>query len=168
MSTLRRAATTLAAALLVAGCGQVAPPGERDPGAGSDARPVLADAQAYAQQVADETNALRGDHGVPVLEADGCAVEAALARARDLVGAGELEHAALDAVIAACAPPGGSAAENLSRAAAAPAEVVDAWSRSPGHRANLLDPALTRLGVGCVVDETGTEPQMLCSQVFLG
>ncbi|WP_069385823.1 CAP domain-containing protein [Cellulosimicrobium cellulans] len=129
---------------------------------------VPADTVAYAQEVVDETNAFRADNGLPRLATDGCAADAALDRAGDLVGATELEHAALDGVIAACDPPGGAAAENLSRADAPPDEVVDAWSHSPGHRANLLDPTLTTVGVGCVVDETGAEPQMLCAQVFLG
>lgn len=74
-----------------------------------------------------------------------------------------LEHAPLAPVITACAPLT-TAAQNLSRAAAAQPAVVDAWLSSSGHRANLLHPALTQLGVGCVLDGG----QMLCSQVFLG
>ena len=57
-----------------------------------------------------------------------------------------------------------TAAENLSRAAASTTAVVDAWMKTPGHQSNLLDPALTELGVACVLDGG----QMLCSQVFLG
>jgi uncharacterized protein YkwD len=65
--------------------------------------------------------------------------------------------------MAACTPAT-TAAENLSRAAASPAAVIDAWMGSPGHRPNLLDPALTEIGVGCVIDGQA----MLCSQVFFG
>ena len=57
-----------------------------------------------------------------------------------------------------------AAAENLSRAAADPDAVVTAWMGSPGHRANLLDPQLNAMGVGCVPDAEA----MLCSQIFLG
>jgi len=88
---------------------------------------------------------------------------AALQRASDLVGVAELTHTPLAGVIADCAPAT-TAAENLSRAAASPPAVVDAWMDSPGHRSNLLDPALTEIGVGCVLDADA----MLCSQVFLG
>ncbi|WP_158068917.1 CAP domain-containing protein [Cellulosimicrobium sp. CUA-896] len=177
--TGRRGATVLAVLavlavlLLVGGCasGPGAPAGATtaEPGTGaSRTGTVPSDPGEYAAEVRDATNALRADHAIPPLADDACAASAARTRARALVGADELAHAALDAVIATCAPPEGSAAENLSRAAAPPADVVDAWSRSPGHRANLLDPALTGLGVGCVADETAPEPQMLCSQVFLG
>lgn len=54
--------------------------------------------------------------------------------------------------------------ENLVRAAATPHDVVDAWLGSSGHRANLLDPTLQQVGIGCLLD--GDE--MRCSQVFLG
>ena len=66
-------------------------------------------------------------------------------------------------MIADC-KPATIAAENLSRASARPAAVIDRWMHSPGHRSNLLDPTLTQIGVGCVLDGTS----MLCSQVFLG
>jgi uncharacterized protein YkwD len=69
----------------------------------------------------------------------------------------------MDPVLAACAPST-SAAENLSRAAATPAEIVEAWLGSYGHRQNLLDPTLTDTGVACVRDDDA----MLCSQIFLG
>jgi len=68
----------------------------------------------------------------------------------------------LGGVIADCAA-GTMAAENLSRAAASPTAVIDAWM-PPGHRSHLLDPSLTEIGVGCVLDGTS----MLYSQVFLG
>ncbi|HET7474716.1 MAG TPA: CAP domain-containing protein, partial [Dermatophilaceae bacterium] len=92
-----------------------------------------------------------------------CAAAAARARAAQLVGTATLTHLPLAGVIARC-PPAGTAAENLSRASVSPREVIDAWLGSPGHRANLLDPELKEIGVGCVVDDAA----MLCSQIFLG
>lgn len=80
-----------------------------------------------------------------------------------LIGKTELTHAPLGGVIAACAPVT-TAAENLSKAAATPAAVIDAWMQSPGHRSNLIDPTLTEISVGSVQDGAS----MLCSQVFLG
>ncbi|QTE29009.1 CAP domain-containing protein [Pengzhenrongella sicca] len=117
----------------------------------------------YAAELVAGTDAARADEGLPALAPSACAQAAALERAAALVGAAELTHASLAGVIAACAPAT-TAAENLSRATAAPAEVLAAWLDSPGHRANLLDPDLTELGIGCVPD--GAE--MLCSQVYLG
>jgi Cysteine-rich secretory protein family len=74
-----------------------------------------------------------------------------------------LTHAPLNDVIPGC-KPATMAAENLSKAAASPAAVIDAWMHSPGHKSNLLDATLTEIGVGCVVDGRS----MLCSQVLLG
>ncbi|KRD43095.1 hypothetical protein ASE38_02110 [Cellulomonas sp. Root930] len=122
-----------------------------------------ADPDSYAAELVIETNRARADDGLPALAVSDCAATEAMERAEDLTGGEELEHAPLTPVIETCAPAT-SAAENLARAAATPHDVVDAWLASPGHRANLLDPDLEQMGIGCLLD--GDE--MLCSQVFLG
>jgi uncharacterized protein YkwD len=122
-----------------------------------------ADPQGYAAELVVETNAARAAEGLPALAVSDCAATEASARAEDLSGGDDLEHAPLTPVIEAC-PPATTAAENLARAAATPHDVVDAWLDSPGHRANLLDPDLDQVGIGCLLDEG----EMLCSQVFLG
>lgn len=153
------------AVAVVAGCGGAG--GERNPtGSPSGSRTHTLsprDPVTYAGELFDQTNAVRTDEGLPAVEQSACAQAAALDRADALVGAAELTHASLTGVITQCAPAS-AAAENLSRAAAEPADVVAAWLDSPGHRSNLLDPDLAELGVGCVLD--GAE--MLCSQVYLG
>ncbi|MEZ0446845.1 CAP domain-containing protein [Cellulomonas sp. ICMP 17802] len=121
-----------------------------------------ADPQEYAAQLVTETNAARKDEGLPALTVSSCAAGEADQRAKALVGQ-QLEHASLTPVLEAC-PPSTVAAENLSRAAATPHDVADAWLASAGHRANLLDPALDQVGIGCLLDDG----EMLCSQVFLG
>ena len=45
-----------------------------------------------------------------------------------------------------------SAGENIARGQASPQAVVNAWMNSPGHRANILNPSFTRIGVGYVAD----------------
>lgn len=121
------------------------------------------DLPAYAAGLVDATNAARRADGLDALDPSTCARDGAALRAADLVGQEALEHAPLGPVLDACAGPT-VAAENLSRAAAQPPAVVDAWLGSPGHRANVLDPTLDELGVACVVDGD----QVLCSAVFLG
>jgi uncharacterized protein YkwD len=154
------AAVTLAAGLLaLSSCG--IQPGSTRPLPTSSASP--SDPVDYADQIVQETNDVRDAHGLTVLDGSQCAQNAALQRASALVGNAELTHAPLAGVIARC-KPATTAAENLSRAAASPKAVLDAWMGSPGHRSNLLDQGVTEIGVGCVVDGTG----MLCSQVFLG
>lgn len=121
----------------------------------------------YASRLLAATQEERVEAGVPRLQENGCAAEEALSRATALVGV-PLEHAPLDEVVTACAPPRGTAAENLSRSSAEPAAVVDAWMGSHGHRANLLDPTLTSVGVACVEDATEGAGGLVCAQVFLG
>lgn len=122
-----------------------------------------ADPEEYAAQLVAETNQARADENLPALTVSDCAAVQADDRAADLAGGEELEHASMTPVIDAC-PPSTTAAENLARAAATPHDVVRAWLDSPGHRANLLDPDLDLVGIGCLLDEG----EMLCSQVFLG
>ncbi len=122
-----------------------------------------ADPAAYAAELVAETNAVRVDEGLAALGVSQCATDEAAERATALDGDRPLEHAFLTPVLEACAPAT-AAAENLVRAAATPHDVVGAWLDSAGHRANLLDPDVQEVGIGCLLD--GDE--MLCSQVFLG
>ena len=43
-----------------------------------------------------------------------------------------------------------SAGENIARGQATPQAVVNAWMNSSGHRANILNPSFTHIGVGYV------------------
>jgi uncharacterized YkwD family protein len=45
-----------------------------------------------------------------------------------------------------------SAGENIARGQRSPQEVVNAWMNSDGHRANILNPSFTQIGVGYVAD----------------
>lgn len=120
------------------------------------------DPGSYADALRQAADDARVAAGFPRLPPAACAAPVAQARAAALVGR-PLEHAPLDDLRQACAPAT-TDAENLSRAAAAPADVVTAWMASPGHRANILDPSLTTMTVACVHDGD----TMLCSQLFTG
>ncbi|MEW1681979.1 CAP domain-containing protein [Streptomyces sp. NPDC093594] len=47
-----------------------------------------------------------------------------------------------------CPDPGGGSpgAENIARGQGSEASVMEAWTNSPGHRANILNRSLTSLG----------------------
>jgi uncharacterized protein YkwD len=155
--------TTALTALAGCGGGGVTSPTETpQSGITPSARPA-----EYAQRVVEETNAVRAAEGLPELATSDCAAQQAESRAEALLGQ-PLEHAPLTPVQEACDPPAGLTAENLSRASAAPADVVQAWLESPGHRNNLLSAEVTEIGVGCVADGDDGHEQMLCSQIFLG
>ena len=157
----RVTALTLAGGLVVlAGCG-TQPTTTGPPSSTLSASP--SDPEEYAARIVRGTNNVRAASHLPRLRSSKCAQTAALKRALALIGKPDLTHAPLNGVIADC-KPATIAAENLSRASARPAAVINTWMHSPGHRSNLLDPSLTQIGVGCVLDGT----LMLCSQVFLG
>jgi len=122
----------------------------------------------FAAEVFAEANQARLARGLPALAFSQCAADQATARATALIGTGTLEHAPLAPVIAACNPPGLRTAENLLRGEVSAAQGVQMWLDSPGHAANLLDPELTMMGLGCVRDPSGPWPGWICAQVFLG
>jgi hypothetical protein len=102
------------------------------------------------------------------VEHDGCLAAVAVQRAGALIGAPKLVHAPLEPVQESC-PGGAFAAENLSRTAQPPQDVVQAWLDSPSHRDNLVDPELLRGAIGCVQDGgTAAAPVLTCAHVFLG
>ncbi|EUC40988.1 hypothetical protein COCMIDRAFT_9246 [Bipolaris oryzae ATCC 44560] len=49
-----------------------------------------------------------------------------------------------------------SAAENIAKGQTSAADVVEAWMKSPGHRANILDCALQHTGVGAATGSDGS------------
>ncbi len=57
-----------------------------------------------------------------------------------------------------------AAGENIARGQRSAQEVMTAWMNSPGHRANILNPTFTELGVGAAKDYNGT---LHWTQMFL-
>jgi uncharacterized protein YkwD len=117
--------------------------------------------EAYAAALAEATNETRAELGLPPLRRSRCLEAEAKARAEALMGK-PLEHQPLHDTAARCAP-GGRVAENLVKTSRTPQEVLDSWMDSSGHRNNLVDPALDRVGIACV--DRGEV--LFCSQLFL-
>lgn len=59
-----------------------------------------------------------------------------------------------------------TAGENIAKGYSTPERVVDAWMNSPGHRANILNPAYTMIGVGYVYDAYDTDGN--CGRIQAG
>lgn len=57
-----------------------------------------------------------------------------------------------------------AAAENIAKGQRTPAEVMNAWMNSPGHRANILSRNITQIGVGAAKTSNGT---IVWTQMFL-
>jgi uncharacterized YkwD family protein/spore coat assembly protein SafA len=48
-----------------------------------------------------------------------------------------------------------AAGENIAMGQITPADVMNAWMNSPGHRANILSPSYTQIGVGLAKNQNG-------------
>ncbi len=104
-----------------------------------------------AGQVLALVNQERAAVGCRPLSADGGLAAVATAHSADMRDRGYFDHTDLagQSPFDRAAAAGLSArAENIARGQADPAAVMTAWMSSPGHRANILDCSLGRLGVG--------------------
>lgn len=107
-------------------------------------------------------NAERGAHHLHPLRLDSALRLAALRQSRDMVSRHFFEHVNPDGIDPTqrmaragyrIGPRGGMTAENLAygeESLATPAAIVDGWMHSPGHRRNILFPALRDIGIGIV------------------
>ncbi|TQR20760.1 hypothetical protein FG384_06260 [Psychrobacillus vulpis] len=105
------------------------------------------------QQVVDLTNKERTNAGLKPLQIDAKLTQSAQAKSQDMKNKNYFSHTS---------PTYGSpfdqmksfgvsyksAAENIAMGQRSAAEVVDAWMKSPGHRANIMNPSYTHIGVG--------------------
>jgi uncharacterized protein YkwD len=102
-------------------------------------------------QVLALTNAQRAAAGCGALSADPALANVARAHSADMRDRNFFSHTNLDGLdpFDRAARAGLTArAENIAYGQPDAAAVMDAWMNSPGHRANILDCSLTRLGVG--------------------
>ncbi|MDI2131790.1 CAP domain-containing protein [Yinghuangia seranimata] len=107
----------------------------------------------YARQVVDLVNVQRANNGCAPLTANTKLQTAAQGHSDDMVARNYFAHNS---------PEGSSAGdrinatgyqwstwgENIAMGQRTPAEVMDAWMNSPGHRANILNCSFTEIGVG--------------------
>ncbi|WP_221356104.1 CAP domain-containing protein [Streptomyces beigongshangae] len=99
------------------------------------------------------TNAGRAAAGLPPLAEDPLLTRAAQAHSADMAARAFYSHTSPDGSepwhrAAAAGSTRRTVGENIACGQRSPAEVVRGWMDSPGHRANILKPAFTHLGVG--------------------
>jgi uncharacterized protein YkwD/stress response protein SCP2 len=107
-----------------------------------------------AAAVTDLTNRERARAGLPPLAVDPLLTAAAQAHSADMVARAFYSHTAPDGSrpwgrAAAAGSTRRSIGENIACGQRSPAEVVEGWMNSPGHRANILKPGFTHIGIGC-------------------
>lgn len=119
--------------------------------------PAAADGvQAMVEEVVRLTNEERAKEGLPALEVNELATQAAAVRAKEVNQLfehtrpnGKSCFTALDEAKVSYRTAG----ENIAIGYSTPASVVDAWMNSPGHRANILSRDFSAIGVG--YDQSG-------------
>lgn len=112
---------------------------------------------AYEKQVVDLVNKERAANGLAPLTLNEKLCGVARTKSQDMKDLGYFSHTS---------PTYGSpfdmmksfgisyrtAGENIAMGQRTPEEVVNAWMNSPGHRANILNPSFTQIGVGYVAN----------------
>jgi uncharacterized protein YkwD len=109
---------------------------------------------SLAQQVLALVNQERQNVGAPPLQLDAEAERAAKVHSEDMLGRNFFDHISPEgwdpsARLQMTGASGYSGfGENIALGQQTPAAVMTAWMNSPGHRANILNPTFTHLGVG--------------------
>lgn len=134
---------------------------------GNPLRTNDANQQLLAQQILDLVNMERAKVGLGPLALDLEAEKAAVAHSADMAGRGFFGHMTpenwgpVDRLRLLGITGWLKVGENIAVGQGTPADIVATWMASPGHRANILDPEFTHLGVGI----QGGQP--FWTQVFL-
>lgn len=107
----------------------------------------------WASAVLRLTNAERTAAGLRPLAPDPLLTVAAQGHSADMIARAFYAHTSPDGGepwhrASAAGSTHRSIGENIACGQRTPAEVVDGWMNSPGHRANILKPSFTHLGVG--------------------
>src|SRR3954449_6530822 len=134
---MRLVATAAAVAIVLAtGTGTAAAPAEARTAEGR-----------YAADATSATNTNRTEQGLPVLRANRCLRRAAVRQATRMAQREQMFHQDLGAVLDRCHL--GAAGENVAYGyPSGTSGVEDGWMPSAGHRANILDPSFTLMGIG--------------------
>lgn len=108
-------------------------------------------ANSAARVVLQELNRARADQGLRPLRADAPLTRAARWHSQDLLRRNAFEHGDFYARLRRFKARGPLFGENLAWGGGglgSPGALVEAWLKSPGHRANLLRPGWRRVGIG--------------------
>ncbi|MDG9724565.1 CAP domain-containing protein [Streptomyces sp. DH41] len=104
-------------------------------------------------EVVDLTNRERAGAGLPALAVDARLTRAAQAHSADMVARDFYSHTDPDGGkpwdrAAAAGATRRTVGENIACGQRSPADVVEGWMNSPGHRANILKADFTHIGIG--------------------
>lgn len=110
---------------------------------------------AFEQKVVELTNQERAKQGLKALKVDNGLAKMARDKSQDMADKGYFDHQSptygspFD-MMGSYGITYTSAGENIAAGQPTPQAVVDAWMKSPGHRANILNTSYSYIGVGYV------------------
>lgn len=106
----------------------------------------------YISEVVRLVNAERAKEGLSPLQVDSTLNSAAQVRAKEIVTSFSHTRPNGSNCFTALSEAGikyNGSGENIAYGQKTPAEVVNAWMNSAGHRANIMSSKFTKIGVGC-------------------
>lgn len=123
---------------------------------------------SYVERVVALVNQERAKEGLSPLSINKSAEAAALVRAKETVTSFSHTRPNGSSFSTALAEQGVSyrtAGENIAWGQKTPEQVMQGWMNSPGHRANIMNPNFTSIGVGYYRSAAGTN---YWTQLFIG
>ena len=141
--------------------GEFTPPSEgagyhtetRPPVTAATPEPPPPDYSGFERAVLDLVNIERANNGIGILQWGYALADSARAHSMDMVQRGFFNHICPDGIspfdrMDEAGISWRIAAENIASGQRTPEAVMNSWMNSPGHRANILNPSLSYLGVG--------------------
>ena len=124
------------------------------------ATPTIAQLATLQNDIVRYTNAQRAAHGCGAVRVDAKLAYAARVQSGYMARTGRFSHtgAGGSTFVARITKAGysGALSENIAWGYRSGAQVVAAWMKSPGHRANILNCRAKAVGVGAVFAANGT------------
>jgi uncharacterized protein YkwD len=107
---------------------------------------------AYVNRIVVLVNARRAAAGLRPLIVSPCATRFAAPWTGHMAATNTLVHQSLRPMLRC---PARTAGENIAYGNVSADQLMTMWMNSPGHRANILNPGFTRIGVGAVRTTSG-------------
>ena len=137
-----------------------------DPCGATEAQPAQVGLSAAGQATLCLVNRERTTRGLAPLRENGLLTSASLEHSTDMVRGHYFEHTSADGrsvgdrlrAVGYSRGFAASAGENIAFGVgkrSTPAHIVDAWMKSPPHRADILRPAFTEIGIGIALGVPG-------------
>lgn len=122
--------------------------------------PALDSIKAFEYEVIRLTNVQRSKQGLQLLKSNWQLSRVARYKSQDMINKGYFAHTSPTygspfTMMESFGIRFSSAGENIAKGQRTAQDVVNAWMNSSGHRANILSPSYSEIGVGLAKDRNG-------------